>query len=149
MSKQNPFKNPKIQEDDIIIDTSDWAEQNEKDYAAWMSSNLKVEQKEFVFTYYELEDRERKEYEVNYKLTDKGYIPYIKKYVINNDGKIERKYVQVGRLLSPLEFDAYLLQRYEKKVMAEKKNDNTPNVVSKKQNNKPVRIGDDMPDFLL
>jgi len=139
----------KIQEDDIIIDTSDWAEQNEKDYAAWMSSNLKVEQKEFVFTYYELEDRERKEYEVNYKLTDKGYIPYIKKYVINNDGKIERKYVQVGRLLSPLEFDAYLLQRYEKKVMAEKKNDNTPNVVSKKQNNKPVRIGDDMPDFLL
>lgn len=172
MPKKNLYKNSEIKDNNIVIDTSEWEAQNKIDYVKMFTT--KRDNVEFMFTYYELDGRERKEYEVDYYLVNNknymGYVPTIKKYVVREDGKIETKHVQVGGLISALELDQYLLKKYEKKLLAEKDKNNTssnsqtpsssnqnemtenkmikPNS-PKSEKYRPVRIGDDMPDFLL
>lgn len=95
----------------------DWTEQNEKDLKAQIRGEIN-DDKELMTTYYELDGRERKEYKVNYEVNSfNQYIPYITKNEIRNDGKIERTLIQVGRALSPQEYDILMCEKYEQEKM--------------------------------
>ena len=121
-------------ENDIIEDNSKktdktgWEEQNKVDLYEWIKGNKPTDiTKEYMFTYYELDGRERKEYEVEYILAHEGYIPCIRKNETNKDGQSVERIIQVGRLISPLQYDHYLLRKYELGIKNSKKNSNKNN----------------------
>ena len=92
------------------VDTTGWDEQNKKDYQHWLKVEAFDKTKKITFDYFEIDNGKRKEYDVNYKhILGAGYVPYIRKYVTNKDGKQEKKLIQVGRALSPFEYDRYVL----------------------------------------
>lgn len=110
MPRKNMYKNS-------AIGRVDWTEQNEKDLKAQIRGEIN-DDKELMTTYFGLEERERKEYVVNYEVNSfNQYIPYITKNEIRNDGKIERTMIQVGRALSPQEYDILMGEKYEQEQM--------------------------------
>lgn len=107
----------------LSVDTSGWDKQNEEDYKNGPKRvDLKELNKKFVFNYSEIEDGQEKNYEVTYKLIgNKGYVPCVKKTITKEDGQAEKCFVQIGRFLFPLEYDAYLLRKSEIELLGEQK----------------------------
>lgn len=151
----------------------EWTEQNEKDLKAQIRGEIN-DDKELITIHYGLEERERKEYPVNYEVNSfNQYIPYITKNEIKNDGKIERTMIQVGRALSPQEYDILMSKKYEQEQInkeaptidksvkelethnqeAPKKEtpniQDNPNSTQQRNSNRRVQIGEDLPTHLL
>ena len=122
----------------LPIDSSEWKEQNRQDYLDYLmgtrSPNID-RTKEFLTIHYELEGRERKEYDVYYAKSDNDYIPYIEKSERKADGSVEKRFVQVGRMLNPVEFACFVAERRKanEKLITEKISKQPSNRDSKEQ----------------